>query len=165
MKKAEVRAHIVPLRESGAVVSYQVRAGKGGPGLSRAFAVRKHDGQANALKAAQRFAKQSGWVVGEHRRGLEKGQPNKRSRTSAAGIRFEWIDYSTVSVLYVIATWTDATGRARAARRSTAVHGLEGALDVVIDLRVKSGAPKPDRQRLLNELRAAYVGFQRTAHD
>ena len=158
MKKAEVRAHIVPLRKSGAVVSYQVRAGKGGPGLSRAFAVRKHGGEDDALRAARRFAKQSGWVVGEGRRVRGKGQPNKRSRTSAAGIRFEWVDYSTLSVLYVVATWTDAMGRARAARRSTAVHGLDGALDAAINLRVKSGAPKPDRPLLLSELRAAYEG-------
>lgn len=89
--------------------------------------------------------------------GSTVGRLMQRSRTRAAGIRFEWVERTVGPVLRVVATWTDKTGRPRHTSFSVEVHGLDGALDLAIAARVSDGAPMPDRADLLQRLREEYV--------
>lgn len=85
--------------------------------------------------------------------GSKTGRLMWRSRTRAAGIRFEWAMRSFGPVLRVVATWTDRHGQAHHTSFSTECNGLEGALDRAIASRISCGAPMPDRQDLLQRLR------------
>ncbi|MFG6416467.1 hypothetical protein ACG02S_21465 [Roseateles sp. DC23W] len=88
--------------------------------------------------------------------GSKTGRLMWRSRTRAAGIRFEWAMRSFGPVLRVVATWTDRHGQAHHTSYSTECNGLEGALDRAIASRISCGAPMPDRQDLLQRLRHEY---------
>lgn len=155
-QKTPGRAHVVALRYSGEVVSYQLRRGRGGPGETKSFSVNKYGGPRKALRAAMEEAKAQGLIVGQGRGGAPKGQPNVRSSTPAAGIRFVWEEFSESAVLYVVASWTSPEGKPAQSSWSTARHGLEGALDRAIEKRVASGAPDPDKKALMRVLRATY---------
>ena len=85
--------------------------------------------------------------------GSKTGRLMWRSRTRAAGIRFEWAMRSFGPVLRVVATWTDQHGHAHHTSFSTECNGLEGALDRAIAARISCGAPMPDREDLLQRLR------------
>jgi len=89
--------------------------------------------------------------------GSQVGRLMRRSRTGAAGIRFEWLAKSgRHPTLRVIATWTDKLGRPHHTSYSVEVHGFDGALDKAIAARVSAGAPMPDRAALLQRLVAEY---------
>lgn len=149
-------AHVVSLRSpDGMVQSYQLRIGDGGKGKSRAFAVRKHGGPRKAMREVRAFAAEIGVTIRSGRHGSTMGRRSKKSRTPAAGIRFVWKE-GRQSVLYVCASWSEG-GKARHNSWSTAVNGLEGALDRAIEKRVRAGAPDPDRKSLLRALRAEYA--------
>jgi hypothetical protein len=89
--------------------------------------------------------------------GSKVGRLTRRSRTHAAGIRFEWVNRVTCGpVLRVVATWTDRSGVAHHTSFSVQAQGLEGALDKAIAARMSAGAPEPDRAALLERLREEF---------
>ena len=88
--------------------------------------------------------------------GSRVGRTQRRSRTSVAGIRFEWAMRTSGPVLRVVATWTDRAGVPHHTSYSVDVHGLEGALDLAIAARTSNGAPMPDRAELLERLTAEH---------
>lgn len=88
--------------------------------------------------------------------GSNVGRTNRRTRTKVAGIRFEWVLRACGPMLRVVATWTDKQGIARHTSFSVQAQGLEGALDRAIAARISAGAPQPDREDLLQRLRAEF---------
>lgn len=107
------------------------------------------------MAAVRTFAAEIGVVIRVGRQGSAIGRRTKLSRTPAAGIRFLWKE-GRQSVLYVCATWMHS-GKAHHSSWSTAVHGLEGALNLAIEKRVQAGAPDPDRRALLHALKVEYA--------
>jgi len=90
--------------------------------------------------------------------GSKVGRLMRRSRTQAAGIRFEWVNrISCGPVLRVVATWTDKAGVPHHTTFSVQAHGLEGALDRAIAARTSAGAPMPDRADLLERLQVEFA--------
>lgn len=141
--------------------AYQVRVGQG-PGQTRYFSVRKYGGAAEALKAAKKAGKELQQAALPPVPRLSRLLSNNRSGIS--GIQFQWRPGKTGSFLYVAGNWTDKQGRARAFAYSVERNGLEGALRKAIEIRVKSGAPKPDFELALERLTLAYkTGAKPTA--
>lgn len=146
-------AHIVAIRRQGEIEGYQLRINGGGAGLSKFFAARKLGGADKALRAARRLARELGLPKTRKRGGSEAGRLLSTSRTPAAGVRFEWTPFALRTVLYVVATWRDRSGRPCSTRFSVDRHGAEAALDLAIERRTCCGAPMPDRSALLRALR------------
>ena len=93
--------------------------------------------------------------------GSKVGRLTRRSRTHAAGIRFEWVMRATCGpVLRVVATWTDKSGVPHHTSFSVQAQGLEGALDKAIAARTSAGAPPPDRASLLERLHREFATRQ-----
>lgn len=150
------RAHIVQIRSAGKVVAVQLRFGDG-PGLSKYFSLRKLGGLRKATAAARQSARDAGAIVGQSKRGVGIGRKMRNNRSGEAGIRWSWLDGTDgFSYLSVVVTWTNKQGRPRANRYSVHRNGLEGALDKAIKVRCSAGAPPPDRDLLLANLRAEY---------
>lgn len=147
---------IIAIRVNGVVDGFQLRLGKGGRGDTKFFAVKKHGGEAKARSAARRLAISLGSPKPAKRGGSAVGRLLKTSKTDAPGIRFVWLDNAAGPALTIVGTWVDKDGRPRERKRSVERHGLEGALDQIIALRVSAGAPKPDRVALLKKLRQVY---------
>ena len=148
-------AHIVTIRQAGAVVGYQVRTGRGA-GQSTYFAAGKHGGPGPAQLAAVRHVKRLGLQVVGRRGGSAKGRLQRNSPTPAPGIRWSWHPYYGSAALHVHVSWSDKAGHGRHTHYSTALHGLGGALDLAMAKRRAAGAPLPDRDMLLRALRRAY---------
>ncbi len=90
------------------------------------------------------------------RGGSTSGRLTHRTKTKVPGIRFDWTKRPNSIVLLVVATWRDKD-RPRRTAFSTEVHGLEVALDKAIAARTSAGAPMPDRDQLLEMLRAEFA--------
>ena len=148
--------HIIAIKVKGVVDGYQLRVGDGGQGNTKFFAVKKHGGKLKARSAASQFADSHGLPRPSKRGGSAVGRLLKTSKTGEPGVRFEWLDNASGPALTVVGTWVDKDGRSRVRNRSVERHGLEGALDQIIALRVSAGAPKPDRDALLKKLRKEY---------
>ncbi len=147
-------AHIVTIRKAGTVLGHQLRAGGTGPGQTAYFSAVAHGDPEKALRAAKAAARARGLKIGTGRGGSPQGRRTAKSRTPAAGIRWEWHPYYGSVALYVVASWSDKRGRPRQTRYSTEHNGLEAALDLAIKARTSAGAPMPDREALLRALRA-----------
>lgn len=148
--------HIATVRRNGVVDGYQLRAGSGGQGQTKFFSVKKHGGEAKAIRAAERVARELGMPQPTARGGSITGRILKTSATRAAGIRFVWVRGVAAPVLRVVATWIDKSGRARNTSYSCERNGLEGALDKAIAARTSAGALKPNRDVLLRKLRTVH---------
>ncbi|MBK6616197.1 hypothetical protein [Ottowia sp.] len=151
-------AHIVPIRREGSVVAHQLRFDSGGPGNSRYFSARKHGGPEGSEKAARKTIRQLGLPLPKRRGGSTVGRVTKRNKSGEPGLRFVWIEGPVEIVLVVVATWTDNRRTQPHCRTSysTAIHGLEGALDKAIEARTSCGAPMPDKASLMRRLRQTY---------
>lgn len=148
--------HITPVRVKGVLDGYQLCVGGGGPGNTKFFAVKKRGGAVKARSAAKRLADSLGLPKTAKRGGSVAGRLLKTSKTGESGIRFDWVNNASGPALTIVGTWVDKGGQARERKRSVERHGLEGALDQIIALRVSAGAPKPDRDALLKQLRKVY---------
>ncbi len=146
-------AHIVTIRRHGEIEGYQLRINGGGAGLSKFFAAGKLGGAERALRAARRTAREMGLPKTRKRGGSLPGRLLSTSRTPAAGVRFEWTRFALSTVLYVVATWRNESGRPSSTRFSVDRHGLAEALDLAIERRTSCGAPQPDRIALLKALK------------
>lgn len=150
------RAHIVKIKSAGKVVALQLRFGDG-PGLSQYFSLRKYGSLDQATLAAEAAARSAGATIGMSKRGVGTGREMRNNRSGAAGIRFDWLEgRDGHNYLSVVATWTDQAGKARTARYSVQRNGLAGALDLAIKARCSAGAPAPNRELLLANLRAEF---------
>ncbi|MFG6465702.1 hypothetical protein [Roseateles sp. BYS87W] len=95
--------------------------------------------------------------------GSQTGRLMQRSRTRTAGIRFEWVMRTVGPVLRVVATWKDRHGHPHHTSYSVQSNGLEGALDLAIASRISCGAPRPDREDLLQRLQQEFATAPRVA--
>jgi hypothetical protein len=129
---------------------YQVRVGRGGPGQTRFFAVRKHGGFRNALRAAERFAYE---FAKQHPPRL-----NANNRSGVAGMHVEWrISPPTGNVYPYLAGYRcDARGTRRSFSYSIDRHGLEGAVRKALARPLGVMTPTPSVAEVLRRLRAAY---------
>lgn len=158
------RAHIVSIKSAGKVVAIQLRFGDG-PGLSKYFSLRKLGGLRKAKAAAQLAAREAGAMVGQSKRGVGTGRKMRNNRSGEAGIRWDWLEGTDGHCyLSVISTWTNKQGRPRSSRYSVHRNGLEGALDKAIKARCSAGAPPPNRELLLANLRAEFATRRPLTH-
>ena len=149
------KAHLVAIRKGDVLQGYQLRLKDGGPGNSKYFSATKHGGDAKAKSAALAAAKSMGLKIERGRGGSVVGRRSRATKVEP-GIRFKWVERTSIAVLNVVATWTDAARRPRHTSYSVERHGLDGALDMAIARRVSAGAPTPNRSTLLRELRRMY---------
>lgn len=154
MDKTLVSGHLVVIRNDGVPVGIQLRTGRGA-GQSSYFSAKKHGGIEGAKQAAKRDAKARGIAIGHGFRGGLIGRRVALTKVEP-GITFRWREYGGVPRLVVEVTWPEK-GRGRHTCYSVEANGLEGALDLAIERRVKAGALPPDRKRLLLALRKEYV--------
>lgn len=148
-----MRGHLVFIRKDGQPVGVQLRTGRG-KGMSEYFSVGSYGSIDLASSAAKKVARARGIELGNGRGGVI-GRRVVGTKIEP-GITFRWRDYNGGPRLVVEVTWPDR-GRPRKTCYSVEVNGLEGALDKAIAKRVKAGAPRPDRQALLEDLRLEYV--------
>lgn len=149
-----VNGHLVVIRKDGVPAGVQLRTGRGA-GQSTYFAAKKHGSFEAAVRAARRDAEAKGIGIGLHSRGGLIGRRVALTKVEP-GITFRWREYGGVPRLVVAVTWPEK-GKGRHTCYSVEANGLEGALDLAIERRVKAGAPRPDRNRLLLALRKEYV--------
>jgi len=152
MSNVVTSAHIVTIRREGVVEGYQLRVNGGGPGLSKFFAAKKLGGEAKALRAARKFARDNNLPKTKPRGGSPEGRPMRTTQVEP-GIRFVWSKTAATQVLQVHATWRLRDGTPRHTHFSVQRNGVEGALDLAIAARTSCGAPQPDRKKLLAALR------------
>lgn len=149
--------HVVAVRKHGMVIGHQLRVAGGGSGRSMYFGCARYGNPEQSRRAAERMAQEMRLPERRHRGGSSIGRLMRTSHTRAAGIRFEWTERSHGPVLRVVATWTDREGHPRHTSFSVQRNGLEGALDKAIEARCSCGAPKPDRQDLLQRLQREFA--------
>lgn len=152
MSNVASSSHIVTIRREGVIEGYQLRVNGGGPGLSKFFAVKKLGGDAKALKAARKFARDNNLPPTKARGGSPEGRPMRTTQVEP-GIRFVWAQTVAGQVLQVHATWRLPNGTPRHTHYSVQRNGVNGALDRAIEARMSCGAPQPDRRKLLAALR------------
>jgi hypothetical protein len=149
-------AHIVVIRRGDVIEGHQLRINGGGTGLSKFFSAGRYGSPEKARRAAEREARALGLPKTRRKGGSPQGRVLSTSPTGQAGIRFVWTQTSLEPVLRVHASWMDKRGRARQTSYSVERNGLEGALDKALLARTSCGAPQPDREALLRQLRREY---------
>lgn len=149
-------AHIVIIRRGEVIEGHQLRINGGGAGLSKFFSSGRYGGAEQARRAAEREARALGLPKTRQRGGSEQGRVLRTSPTGVAGVRFSWSQNLDGPVLRVVASWVDKRGRPRHTSYSVERNGLEGALDKALKARTSCGAPMPDRELLLRQLKREY---------
>ena len=150
-------SHIVTIRRGEFIDGHQLRINGGGAGQSRYFSSGKHGSPEQALRAAQKHARDLGLPPTLPPGGNSVvGRLSKLNTSGVAGIRFTWVAAASAPILRVEATWQDRRGQSRHTSYSVEHNGLDGALDRAIAARISCGAPQPDRALLMRKLRAVY---------
>lgn len=149
-------AHIVVIRRGDVIEGHQLRINGGGSGLSKFFSSGRYGSPEKARRAAELEARALGLPKTRRKGGSPQGRVLCTSPTGQAGIRFVWTHTALEPVLRVHASWMDKRGRPRQTSYSVERNGLEGALDKALLARTSCGAPQPDRDALLRQLRREY---------